>query len=403
MSDLAKSVSEKSYNPNYFLSSLGNGGLAISFYMYLHFLVPHVKEFGGYDKVPLISFEALMRDFKGDDIFRKFLLVVMIGMFLYLSARHFKYLFFNLKQYENFKKGESFKNLLGKNGEISLMAIPLTFAMTINIFFVAGSLFVPGLWSFVEYLFPGAIMGFGLAGFFALKMFFSYFQNMLVTGKFDCSKNNNLSQMIAIFTFTMVAVGLSAAAAMSNIKATATIGMIGSIFFLTISVIMGFVQFVIGMRSMLTNGIDEESSVSLWVVVPIVTLFGIAVLRLVHGIEYYYETHYSHGFYFGITWILVSIQIFFLILGYGVLKKINYFKNYIFGDKASASSYALICPGVAMFVFGLFFIQYGLVESTVLTKFSPLYFLVLTPFVAVQLVTFYIFLKLDKKHYWNKL
>jgi hypothetical protein len=279
------------------------------------------------------------------------------------------------------------------------MTLPLTFAMTINVCFVSGSLFVPKLWSFVEYLFPGAIIGFAACGIYALVLFFKYFQNMLISGNFDCSKNNNLGQMIAIFTFSMVAVGLSAAAAMSHVQASATIGMFGTLFFLTIAIIIGIVQMVLGFRAMLTQGIDEEGSVSLWIMIPITTLFGIAILRLVHGIEHYYGTHYSAGFYFGVTSVLVSIQLFFGILGYGVLKKINYFKNYIFGDKSSASTYAIICPGVALFVFGMFFMQYGLVKTGVLTKFSILYFIILLLFSVVQFITFYLFLKIDKKHF----
>jgi hypothetical protein len=59
-------------------------------------------------------------------------------------------------------------------GNITLMAIPLTFAMTINVCFVLGALFVPGLWDIVEYLFPFALIGFATVGYYAIKIFMVY-------------------------------------------------------------------------------------------------------------------------------------------------------------------------------------------------------------------------------------
>ena len=44
------------------------------------------------------------------------------------------------------------------------MAIPLTFGMTMNVFFVLAATLIPGLWSVIEYIFPLAIMGFLIIG-----------------------------------------------------------------------------------------------------------------------------------------------------------------------------------------------------------------------------------------------
>jgi len=55
---------------------------------------------------------------------------------LFFAFKHFQLLFWNLKQFFSFKKIEEYKALKSSNQEVSLMAIPLTLAMTINVIFV---------------------------------------------------------------------------------------------------------------------------------------------------------------------------------------------------------------------------------------------------------------------------
>jgi hypothetical protein len=106
------------------------------------------------------------------------------------------------------------------NGAVSLMALPLTLAMTINVLFVSGAVFVPGLWNVVEYLFPFAMAAFFAVGVLALRTFADIFGRAISNGHFDCARNNNLTQMQAAFAFAMVGVGLAAPAAMSTVKLT---------------------------------------------------------------------------------------------------------------------------------------------------------------------------------------
>ncbi len=44
------------------------------------------------------------------------------------------------------------KILIRSNAQISIMALPLTYTMSINVGFVLGAVFVPNLWSVVQYL-----------------------------------------------------------------------------------------------------------------------------------------------------------------------------------------------------------------------------------------------------------
>ncbi len=79
-------------------------------------------------------------------------------------------LVWNIRGFAQYKKTNSYASLRQSNAEVQLMAIPLTFAMTINVGFALGAVFVPNLWSVVEYLFPAAILAFAVTGFYALKI-----------------------------------------------------------------------------------------------------------------------------------------------------------------------------------------------------------------------------------------
>ena len=145
---------KEQYSPSYFLAALGAGGLAVSFFMYLMFLIPHKG-------VPLTTFDfAYPALLKGDwlSVVTAFCAVFILG-FAFL---HFKLLFWNIKQYNAFKLTKTFQALKNSNSEVTLMILPLTFAMTINVCFILGAVFVPGLWSVVEYLFPFALAGFAI-------------------------------------------------------------------------------------------------------------------------------------------------------------------------------------------------------------------------------------------------
>ena len=49
-----------------------------------------------------------------------------------------------------------------------------------------------------------------------------------------------------------------------------------------------------------------------------------------------------------------ALQLVFGLIGYAVMKRFGYFEHYIAGEGRSPGSFALICPGVALFVFANF-------------------------------------------------
>lgn len=382
---------KENYTPLYFLASLGCGGLSISFFIYLMFMVPHPN-------TPLATFNdifPLVMKFN----FVSALIILDLIAITFFAFWHFRLLIWNIKEFGLFKTTEAFMVLKSSNSEVTLMAIPLTYAMSINVCFVLGALFVPNLWSVVEYLFPFALLGFFAVGVYALKIFSEYFTRIIVNGDFDFINNNNLSQMIAIFAFSMIAVGFAAPGAMSHNKVVSAIGLFFSIFFATISISLIILKTILGMKSILQQGIAKDASVSLWIMIPILTLLGITFIRLTFGFIHNFEGTKSFPgiIIFIITTTALSLQIMFGVVGYFVMKRLNYFNEYINGSVKKASSYAIICPGVAFFVFGFFFVSFGLVQNNIISKFSIAYFLLLAPFIYVQYKTVLTVLKLNNK------
>ena len=79
------------------------------------------------------------------------------------------------------------------------------------------------------------------------------------------------------------------------------------------------------------------------------------------------------------------------------MKSLGYFDKFIYGDKKSPVSLTLICPGVAFMVFGIFFINYGLVFNSVVVKYSITYFAFYIPLVFIQYKTIIYFFKLKNR------
>lgn len=377
------------FTPMCFLASLGAGGLSVSFFMYLMFLVPH-KE------TPMPIFEQIFPKLL-EGSWLSFVILFSLVFIIAFAFLHFKFLIWNTKQFLEFKKTEKFKELVNSNNEVSLMTIPLTYAMTINVCFVLGAVFVPNLWSIVEYMFPFALIGFMIAGYFALKIFINYFTRILINGHFDFTKNNNLSQMISIFAFSMVAVGFAAPGAMSHNLTINAIGIFGSLFFASIAVLLLIIKLTMGFKNMFEQGISIEASPSLWIIIPILTLLGITMVRISFGLDHHFNAPLSKSSLFTLTSVIVALQIIFGLLGYKVMKLIGYFEKYIESEDRSPVSFALICPGVAFFVFGMFFINFGLTFNQVVDKYSLAYFLLMVPFIFIQYKTIVYFFKLKRK------
>ncbi len=379
------------YSPTYFLAALGNGGLAISFFIYLMFMLP-------YPEAPIPDFAAVTAGLTTAGPVSTVLVTLALAGVVWFSLQHVRMLVWNLREFQAFRTTPAYERLRASNAEVSLMTIPLTLAMSVNVGFVVGSLFVPGLWSVVEFLFPVALLAFGAVAVYAVRLFLDYFGRIIVDGRFDSTANNDLSQLIAIFALTMIGVGFAAPAAMSQVTLTSVVGMVLSIGFLSAATLFAMVKMVLGFRDMLQHGLRVEGAPSLWIMIPILTVGGIAMIRLSHGLHHHLDTGPSAGALFVPITILFSLQMVFGLLGLVVMRRLDYFGQYVRGDKMSPASYALICPGVAFFVFGQFFLHVGLVKTGLLAPFSLPYLVLLAPLVYVQFRTIETMVRLNRKH-----
>jgi hypothetical protein len=380
----------ENYSPLYFLASLGAGGLAISFFMYPYFMIKGRS-------TPMPTFETLWPLLTGDHVLVAALLAIDLAAIAYLAFLHFRLLAWNFSQLKGFRESANYERFKPENGDLSLMSIPLTLAMTVNVCFVLGALFVPGLWGIVEWLFPGAMLAFLAIGIYALRILLSYFGSTLTKGGVDFARNNSLAPMIAIFTLAMVSVGLAAPAAMSGILAIQVISMLLSLFFFSAAVLLAVIKLVIGFKAMFEHGINVQASPSLWIVIPIVTLLGIAWIRLSLGMERGFALEEARTSLFVFAAVLLSIQILFGLIGWTVMRRLGYFTDYVWGKMGNAGTFSLICPGVAFFVFGYFFLSFGLVHGGLVSHLSPLYFAILLPFIVIQGLTVYVMILLKRR------
>lgn len=380
------------YSPLYFLASLGAGGLTVTFFMFLMFWVPHPGQ-------PVPVFEDILAAFLGGSMALKVAIAIAWTGIAFFAVLHYRLLAWNIGEFARFRRTAVYQALRSGNAETQLLAVPLTLAMAINGGFIVGLVFVPGLWSVVEFLFPVALLAFLAVGVYAFTLLGDFFGRVLSGGGFDCARNNSFAQLLPAFALSMVGVGLAAPAAMSQTLWVAGLSHIASTFFVVAAVILGTVALFLGFRSMMENGASEEAAPTLWVAIPIATVVSIALMRQGHGLHVHFDAHGSKADTFLLLTNMLAIQILFGLLGYVVLKRVGYFASYVFGSKQSAGSYALVCPGVALTVLMQFYINKGLVGAGLLDKFSAGYWAVTAIALVLQVATIFLVFKLNAKHF----
>ncbi|WP_372957414.1 TsoY family (seleno)protein [Marinobacter sp.] len=385
-------VDDSGWVPTYFLAALGAGGLSVSFFMWLMFWLPHPGA-----PVPLFE-DAVAALADGGLLIKLAVLGAWTGVALF-SALHIHLLVWNLRQYARFRSTPAYQELRNSNSETQLLAGPLTVAMSINVGFILGLTFVPGLWSVVEWLFPLALVAFVLVGYWALALLRDFWGRVLVGGGFDCVRNNNLGQLMPAFASAMIAVGLAAPAAMSQNTVTVAFSLVLSSFFMVLAFIIGGIQVVLGFRAMLEQGADPSTAPSLWIVVPILTTLSITLLRQTHGLHGHFES--GAGGVEAMTMLItfLSAQLVFGLLGWVVLSRYGYFGRFVTGTEKSAGAYALVCPGVALTVMVHFFINAGLVGFGALEQFSAGYWALTIIALVLQAVTIWLVLRLNRLHF----
>ncbi|MBY6202868.1 hypothetical protein KUV65_15960 [Maritalea mobilis] len=380
------------YSPLYFLASLGMGGLSVTFFMYLFFWVPHPGQ-------PVPVFEDVWPVLTDGTLLQQAMVLIAWAGIAFFAFHNIKLLIFNLRKYAEFKRSEGFEAFAQSNAGSQVLAMPLALAMTVNVGFILGLTFVPGLWSIVEYMFPAAIVAFLAIGYIALRQLGHFIASRLHSGGFNCSANNSFAQMLPAFALSMIGVGLAAPAAMSTTVVTSGIGLVLSTFFITAAVLLALVVLVMSIRPMLEHGVNVEAAPTLMVVIPIMTVIGIALLRQGHGLHVNFDSHTTDAATMMTLTRLLSVQVLFGLFGLAVMSRVGYLARFVTGRETSAGSYALVCPGVALSVMTHFWLNKGLVAAGLVAQFSVAYWAISAVAVGFQIAMIVLVWMLATKHF----
>lgn len=379
--------------PSYWLAALGAGGLSISFFMYLMWLVPHAG-------FPMPTWEHLEPVLNGTVTVpagvRPVAIIAMLLM-VALALLHFILVLWNIREQETARATSAYTQLSSSPAQVQLMARPLALSMTVNVCFALGAALVPGLWPVVEYLFPLALAAFVLLGIWSLRIYGNYLSRMLVKGGYRSEEHNHLSALIAVFTFSMLSVGFAAPAAMSHVKAIAAIAGTLSIVFLVFAVVVGVLVLISGLQAMLTHGLQPQATPSIWMLVPILTLLGIEWVRMQHGLSHHFESSIEPASLFVVLTAIFTLQLGVMVLGYRVMQLNGYLKANLTGNEYSPVSFGLICPGVAIFVFGMFWWHLAWVNTGLVTANSFTYWFGIGALASVQLLTVAALIRLSNR------
>jgi len=376
----------------YFLASLGAGGLSVTFFMWLMFGVSHPGR-----TVPI--FEDIMAAFQsGSSLTQAMIIGAWVGIAVFVVL-NLKSLIWNLGRYNTWKRTEAYAKFVKTNAQSQLMAMPLALAMSVNGMFVAGLVFVPGLWSVVEYLFPLAVVAFLAIGVLAFRLYGHFIARIKVEGGFNHAANNSFGQILPAFAFAMIGVGLSAPAAMSANATVVGFSVVLSTFFFITAVLVAGVALILGIRSMLDHGTNAETAPTLMILIPLMTILGITLLRQNHGVGVQFDAHTSDADTFMMLTKLVAVQVLFGMFGWLIMARHNYAKRFIWGRETSVMSYALVCPGVGFAVLMQFFIHKGLVAVHLVDKFSAGYWALIAITLVSQFAMVALVFVLNRRHF----
>ena len=382
-----------SYSPLYFLASLGAGGLAVTFFMYLMFWVPHPGQ-------PVPVFEDILAAFRSGALPMKAAILVAVTGIAGFAFLNIKLLVWNLRQLSAFSRTEGYRKLVTSNAETTLLAMPLALAMTVNAMFILGLVFVPGLWAVVEFMFPAALLAFAAIAWIAFRRIGRFLGRVLSEGGvFDVTANNSFAQLLPAFALSMTAVGMAAPAAMSTQPLTVGVSLVLSVALGSIAALYAVIAAVVAFNSMLHHGTAKESAPTLMVVVPILTILGIMMMRQDHGLHTTFATDGGMADTLILTTTILAIQGVFIALGLLVLRRQNYADAFLRGPNNSAGSYALICPGVALSVMMHFWINKGLVGAELIAKFGVAYWGLTALAIGAQVAMIALVFHLNRRHF----
>ena len=372
---------DNTFIPMHGLAALGAGGLTVSLFMWLLFMTPHPD-------VPVAIFETL-QEYAGQGGLPAVFVRSIQAVILVFALLHIGLVVWMLRGLAAFKKSAQYTAFWQSHMGLQMMVRPLVLAMLVNVLFILGLVFVPGLWDLREMLFPGALAAFFLIAIDAVIVWMDHLAEMYQNTA--DSSGSGLAGMFPAFTFAMIAVGFSASAAMSHHKITAGIGFAGAIILMIFALFIASAHFVVQFPRMMSDGVKPAASGTLWMAIPISTILGITSFRLLMGAQHVWGVPVGKVIPAAVLLLFMSVQLFFYLLGRAVMNR-NSGWRYLVNESPQAASFSLICPGVGLFVLGMFVVFRGLLPLEVVDSVTM--WLPLMVLLVLQIATFGLFIRL---------
>lgn len=339
--------SKVEFSPLHGLASLGAGGLAVSFFVWLMFLTSHPDS-------PVPTYESLaLAKSSGEAGWITF----VVAMVAILAVAHYGLLIWWLRQGKQLPE-DTRTALFAGEAHVFKMIAPLVLAMSVNAGFVVGLVFVPGLWSIKELLFPFALLAFLILFIVATSRWLAQ-QTLLKSNRLSY-QSKGLIELLATFAFAMITVGFSASAAMSDTAWVHTSGVVLSFAGAAMTIWAAIRVLIDRLPSLKAHPIAATATGSLLMGVPILTVLGIAIYRVMMASKHHFDVELGQGVITATLGILFLSQILIFLVATPTIKRAAGWRTLV-SEQPQGASFSLICPGVGLFVLGMFFVSNGLI------------------------------------------
>lgn len=343
------------FSPMHGLAALGAGGLSVSFFVWLMFLTPHPVS-----PVPTYESLAIARAASASPGWISF----VTAMVAVMVVGHYGLLLWWLRRGAQ-QTVQAQQTQFAAESHIFRMITPLVLAMSVNAGFVAGLVFVPGLWSIKEYLFPFALFAFFVLWVMASSRWLTQINAVRREG--FSYQGKGLIELLATFAFAMISVGFSASAAMSSTVWVHTAGAILAVLAGVMAIWAALMVLRLRTATLRSHPIAATATGSLLMGVPILTILGIAAYRLMKAGQHHFHIPVTES---AIAWMLGLAflgQVLIFVYATPAIGRHGGWRALI-KEQPQAASFSLICPGVGLFVLGMFFVSNGLIPMGWLTS-----------------------------------
>ncbi len=336
----------KTFTPLSFLASLGAGGLAVAFFAFFNYVIPHgpglVKiaqvhaQLDAYPDLLIYGFEALA--------------TLFILIHLYLSFKLFPKLFAWMKTdlYREMRQ-DPLRNA-------ALLAPFISITMTMNVLIGPVRYFFPVLSDNLQALMLPGLIFWLLLWVLIMRVEISYLGLAFRRG-FDL-KEINFGWLLHPFSLAMLTVTGTGLAAMAQNYGIATTAAFFSLVSGSLSVFLFTIKTIALFSAHFAKDRlpDKNFLPSILVIVPHITLYAISLFRLGHYLERQQGAHLD-TYFLVVMALALAFETWYLAFGVSLLR--DYFRQYFFRE-FHASQWALICPFVAYGVLASFVYPLGL-------------------------------------------